>query len=141
VQVEERSWFSDALGQDMALRVYGHAGRPVVAFPSQDGRYRDVESWGMVEACARFIDEGRLRLIAVDLADPWCIDLLRQAKLAIVVGRGAWEDDMLADTRAMRDVLAAKGIPAIVDEWGDDVNHDWPWWRKMLPHYLDRLGV
>jgi esterase/lipase superfamily enzyme len=57
------------------------------------------------------------------------------------VGRGAWEDDMLADTRAMRDVLAARGIPAMVDEWGDDVNHDWPWWRKMLPHYLDRLGV
>ncbi len=48
---------------------------------------------------------------------------------------------MLADTRAIRDVLAAKGIPAIVDEWGDDVNHDWPWWRRMLPHYLERLGV
>jgi esterase/lipase superfamily enzyme len=41
----------------------------------------------------------------------------------------------------LRDVLATKGIPAIVDEWGADVHHDWPWWRKMLPHYLDRLGV
>ena len=21
------------------------------------------------------------------------------------------------------------------------VNHDWPWWRKMLPHYIEnRLG-
>jgi esterase/lipase superfamily enzyme len=48
---------------------------------------------------------------------------------------------MLEDTRAIRDVLAAKGIPAIVDEWGDDVHHDWVWWRKMLPHYLERLGV
>jgi esterase/lipase superfamily enzyme len=75
------------------------------------------------------------------LEDPWYLDRLRQARIAIVVGRGAWEDDMLADTRALREVLAAKGIPAIVDEWGDDVNHDWPWWRKMLPHYLDRLGV
>jgi esterase/lipase superfamily enzyme len=217
VHVEERSWSSDALGQDMALKVYGHAGRPVVAFPSQDGRYWDFESWGMVEACAGFIDEGRARIISVDgidsqswtnqaispadrarrhddydrylaaelvpfvrdltgwerswatgasmgayhaanvvfhhpdafdgliamsgLDDPWYLDRLRAAKLAFVVGRGAWEDDMLADTRAMCDVLAAKGIPAIVDEWGDDVNHDWPWWRKMLPHYLDRLGV
>jgi hypothetical protein len=24
---------------------------------------------------------------------------------------------------------------------GDDVIHDWPWWRKMLPHDLERLGV
>jgi esterase/lipase superfamily enzyme len=76
-----------------------------------------------------------------NLEDPWYLDRLREAKLAFVVGRGAWEDDMLADTRAMHHVLAAKGIPAIVDEWGDDVNHDWPWWRRMLPHYLDRLGV
>jgi esterase/lipase superfamily enzyme len=76
-----------------------------------------------------------------NLDDPRFLERLREAKLAIVVGQGAWEDDMLADTRALRDVLAAKGIPAIVDEWGHDVNHDWPWWRKMLPHYLERLGV
>ena len=48
---------------------------------------------------------------------------------------------MLTDTRPMRDVLAAKDIPAIVQEWCDDVDHDGPWWRKMLPYYLDRLGV
>jgi esterase/lipase superfamily enzyme len=76
-----------------------------------------------------------------NLDDPWYLDRLRAAKLAFVCGRGAYEEPMLADTRAIRDVLAAKGIPAIVDEWGDDVNHDWPWWRKMLPHYLERLGV
>jgi len=33
------------------------------------------------------------------------------------------------------------GIPAIVEEWGDDVNHDWPWSRRMLPHDLELLGV
>ena len=69
VHVEERSWYSDALGQDMALKVHGHAGRPVVAFPSQDGRYWDFESWGMIEACAAFIDEGRARIISVDGID------------------------------------------------------------------------
>lgn len=244
MQVEERLWFSPALGHDMALRVYGHDGRPVVAFPSQDGRYWDFEAWGMVEACAAFLAAGRMRLIAVDgidwqswtnqaippadrgrrhdaydrylaeevapfardlsgwerawatgasmgayhatnvvfrhpdrfdgliamsglyslrtfvgddgsdavyfnsplaylpgLEDPWYLDRLRAARLAFVVGRGAWEDEMLADTRAMRSILEAKGIPAIVDEWGDDVNHDWPWWRRMLPHYLEVLGV
>ena len=75
------------------------------------------------------------------LEDPWYLDRLREARLAIVVGQGAWEDEMLADTRALDGLLRAKGIPAIVDYWGHDVDHDWPWWRKMLPHYLERLGV
>lgn len=244
MQVEDRLWFSPALGHDMALKIYGHAGRPLVAFPSQDGRYWDFEGWGMVDACAGFIDAGRLRIVAVDgvdwqswtnpsvgpaerarrhedydryvadevvpfvrdltgferawatgasmgayhaanalfrhpdrfdgliamsglyqlrmfigdhvddsvyfnspllflpgLEDPWYLDRLRLARIAIVVGQGAWEDEMLADTRALEAILAAKGIPAIVDYWGHDVDHDWPWWRRMLPHYLERLGV
>jgi esterase/lipase superfamily enzyme len=28
-----------------------------------------------------------------------------------------------------------------MDYWGPDVNHDWPWWRRMLPYYLDRLNA
>ena len=48
-------------------------------------------------------------------------------------------DDLLDDTRALDQVLRAKGIPAIVDYWGHDVNHDWPWWQKMLPYHLGRL--
>jgi len=41
----------------------------------------------------------------------------------------------------MERALASRQIPAIVDFWGHDVNHDWPWWRKMLPYYLERLDV
>jgi esterase/lipase superfamily enzyme len=48
---------------------------------------------------------------------------------------------MLEDTRELEAILRAKDIPAIVDYWGHDVDHDWPWWRVMLPHYLERLGV
>jgi esterase/lipase superfamily enzyme len=32
--------------------------------------------------------------------------------------------------------LAAKGIPHNLDVWGWDVNHDWVWWRRMLPLVL-----
>lgn len=45
------------------------------------------------------------------------------------------------DTRELDGLLRAKGIPAIVAYWGHDVDHDWAWWRQMLPLYLDRLGV
>jgi esterase/lipase superfamily enzyme len=76
-----------------------------------------------------------------DLDDPWYLERLRAAKLCFVCGQGAWEDEMLEDTRTMERILAAKGIPAFVDIWGHDVNHDWPWWRKMLPYELERMGV
>jgi esterase/lipase superfamily enzyme len=36
-------------------------------------------------------------------------------------------------------VLASKDVPATFDYWGHDANHDWPWWRQMLPHHLERL--
>jgi esterase/lipase superfamily enzyme len=73
------------------------------------------------------------------LADEAQLALLRRAKIVFCVGQGAWEDDMLADTRAMEALLAQKQIPAVVDYWGPDANHDWPWWQKMLPYHLERL--
>ena len=33
------------------------------------------------------------------------------------------------------------GIPAWVDLWGPDVNHDWPWWRRQMPYFLEKLGI
>jgi hypothetical protein len=23
--------------------------------------------------------------------------------------------------------------------WGNDVAHDWVWWRKMLPYHMDKV--
>ena len=38
---------------------YGHYGRPVVAFPSENGEASDWEERGMVAALADLIDGGR----------------------------------------------------------------------------------
>ena len=48
---------------------------------------------------------------------------------------------MIADTRAMESVFRAKSIPAWIDYWGQDVNHDWPWWRTMMPYFLSNLSL
>ena len=69
MKVEEARWPSAALGQEMALRVYGHAGQPVLAFPSLNGRYYDFEGFGMVDACGELLDAGRLMLVAPDGID------------------------------------------------------------------------
>jgi esterase/lipase superfamily enzyme len=48
---------------------YGHYGRPVLAFPSENGEARDWEERGMVEALAGPLEEGRLKLYCVPSFD------------------------------------------------------------------------
>ena len=74
-----------------------------------------------------------------NLNDPWFIDLYRQNQIIVCVGQGAWEDAMLADAYALKHILDEKGIPNWIDIWGHDVNHDWPWWRVMMPYFLGKI--
>jgi esterase/lipase superfamily enzyme len=245
MNVEYHRWWSRSLGQDMELKVYGHAGKPVVVFPCQGGRFFEYEDFGMVEACRSFVEGGAVTLVTVDgvdgqswtnwgahpadrarrhndydryiveevapfvrtlrpqasgalatgcsmgayhsanfffrhpdvfdavialsgvykltdfvgdyvddnvyfnspllylpgLSDPWHLDRYRRSQIVVCVGQGAWEDQMLADTRALQGILAAKGIPAWIDFWGHDVNHDWPWWRRQMPYFLGKLRL
>jgi len=244
MQVEHHNWFSNALGREMEIRVYGSGGQPLVVFPSQDGHVGDFEGFGMVEACAPLLDGKRVTLVAVDgndwnswtnhgvppaerarrhldydryvveevspfvlrhtgrktawttgcsmgafhaanfffrrpdlfdgvialsglyqtrgfvgdfcdenvyfnsplsylpgLTDPWYLRRYRESQIVFAAGQGAYEEDGLRDMRALQAILAAKGVAAWFDYWGTDVNHDWPWWRRMLPYFLDKLGV
>ena len=60
-------------------------------------------------------------------------------QMVFVVGQGAWEGPLLGSTRWLENVLREKGINAQVDYWGYDVSHDWPWWYKMVAHYVPRF--
>jgi len=73
------------------------------------------------------------------LTDPWYLNQYRQRRIIVCVGQGAWEDEALEDTRRLDKVLRAKSIPAWIDYWGVDVNHDWPWWYRQMNYFLNRL--
>jgi esterase/lipase superfamily enzyme len=73
--------------------------------------------------------------------DPWYIDQYRQSRIIVCTGQGAWEEEMLADTHELKRILEEKNIPHWIDIWGGDVNHDWPWWLKMLPYFLEKLDL
>ena len=73
--------------------------------------------------------------------DPWYIDQYRQSRIIVCTGQGAWEEEMLADTHELKRILEEKSIPHWIDIWGGDVNHDWPWWLKMLPYFLEKLDL
>lgn len=238
---ERHVWFSSNLGHDMELFVYGHAGQPLVCFPSQDGRASDWAAFGMVEACADLIESGRLIVIAVDgvdwqswtnasaavadrarrndeyhryiaeevvpfarssgsqsvwatgcsmgafhaanaffrrpdafdglialsglyqprlfvgdysddhvyfnsplyylpnMTDDWHLERYRHSRIVFCCGQGAWEDESLADHRAIQHILWQKGVPATFDYWGHEVEHHWYWWQRMLRHHLGVL--
>ena len=245
MKVEQYASWSPRLSQEMTLRVYGDAGKPVLVFPSQGGQFFEYEDFGMVEVCRPFVEEGRISLVTVDsvdgqswtnqaippaeralrhnayeayvvnevvpfarsrfpgaetlfttgcsmgayhaanfffrhpdvfdgvialsglyqlslfigdymdenvyfnsplsylpsLEDPWYLERYRRSRIFVCTGQGAWEEDMVRDTRALEAILRAKEIPALVDFWGEDVAHDWPWWRRQMPHFLSRIGV
>ena len=65
------------------------------------------------------------------------LDTLRQRKVILASGEGAWEN--IGESWALADVLGAKGVPNRVDSWGPDFEHDWPTWWRMLPQYLEEL--
>jgi len=66
---EYHRWYSDRLGRDMELLVFGHAGRAVLFFPPRMGRFYDYENWGIVGALTDRIANGELQLFCVDSLD------------------------------------------------------------------------
>ena len=63
------SWFSPILNKDMDINIYGHAGKPVLVFPSSGGTFYEFEDFGMVGAAEGFIEEGRIMLFTVGSLD------------------------------------------------------------------------
>jgi esterase/lipase superfamily enzyme len=59
--------------------------------------------------------------------------------LILCAGQGAYEEEALASTRALRDALQAADIPAHTELWGGDVSHDWYWWGKEWALFAQRL--
>jgi esterase/lipase superfamily enzyme len=51
------------------VMAYGHWGRPVLAFPSEQGRCDQYEERGMVAAIADLLEAGRVKLYCVDSWD------------------------------------------------------------------------
>ncbi len=90
-----------AIGGSGDLIVYGHSGRPLLVFPSQQGRAWDYENNGMIGALTHLIDNGRLKVYCADSYDA-----------------GSWDrDDLPLEERAR--------LHEGYEDW--IVNHVAPW--------------
>ena len=88
---------------------------------ADDNCYRNNPAWFVPDLEGRHLEQ-----------------LQQDSRIVLVTGQGAHEAPDA--TRRMAGILNAKGIPHWLDVWGADVNHDWPWWRRMLPYFLEKLG-
>lgn len=66
---EYHRWYSHHLNRDMELLVHGHAGAPVLVFPTSKGRFFEYEDRGMVAALGDFLEQGWFQLYCVDSVD------------------------------------------------------------------------
>ena len=62
--------YSPALEKDMEVKVWGHAGRPVLYIPCQDGRFFDFENFHMTDVWAPWLESGRAMVFSIDTIDP-----------------------------------------------------------------------
>lgn len=65
------------------------------------------------------------------------LDRLRQRMILVPTGKG--KNESPAESWKVAHVLGSRGIPNRVDLWGDEWDHDWPTWRKMLPQYVEEI--
>jgi esterase/lipase superfamily enzyme len=64
-----RAIHAPAVGASGDVLAYGHWGRPLLAFPSEQGVSWQYEERGMVDAIAPLLDAGRVKLYCVDSFD------------------------------------------------------------------------
>ena len=66
---EYHKWYSERLGRDMELLVFGYSGVPVIVFPSSQARFYEFEDRGMVGSIGHKIDNGEIQLYCLDSLD------------------------------------------------------------------------
>ena len=76
-----------------------------------------------------------------DLQDEWYLSKLRLSRIIICNGQGSWEQECLDESYELARDLRAKMIDHWLDIWGQDVNHDWPWWRQQIGYFLGKLEI
>lgn len=62
-------WYSQNLGFDVEMLVFGDRGYPVILFPTSNGRYYQNKDIGLIESVRWFIDEGLVKIYCPDTFD------------------------------------------------------------------------
>ena len=112
----QTSLWSPAIGAEGRVITYGHWGRPLLAFPSQEGPAWQYEERGMVDAVAELIEAGRVKIYAVDSFD---------------------SDSWYRQDVPLEKSLRRRGYDVRLHQFRD--GHNWVAWRDSFQPHLLRL--
>ena len=70
METEYYKQYSPSLGREVEIKRYGHAGRPALFIPCQDGRFYDFENYHMTDVWGPWIERGQVMVFSIDTADP-----------------------------------------------------------------------
>lgn len=62
-------WHSHHISGDFEMLAYGHAGYPVIIFPSTMGRFYESKDFKLIESVRWYLENGLVRIYAVDSID------------------------------------------------------------------------
>ena len=82
------SWYSHNLNMEMPLVAYGHAGYPLLMFPTAAADYLEYERFQLIDAIKPFIDNGLIRAYSVNSVNKYSL-LNRES-------HPAWKVEMLS---------------------------------------------
>ncbi len=100
-------WYSERLGQDIAVARWGTYGAPVLLFPTAGGDAEEVERRQMIDRLRPLIDAGRAKVYSVDSV----------AGRALAERRGSPEHQF-ALFHGFHEAIAREVIPAIHSDLG-----------------------
>ena len=60
------AWDSPTLGRRMEMLWFGHAGKPMIWFPTSAGRFYQNEDFGLVGAIGDLVENGVIQICCVD---------------------------------------------------------------------------
>jgi esterase/lipase superfamily enzyme len=100
------------------MLVFGHAGVPVILFPTSQARYYEYKDFHLIAAARPLVDAGRVTLYCPDAIDG-----------------DSWYNHGIHPADRVKTHVA---IPHWLDVWRW-AKHDWPLWRDMFPRYLAKL--
>jgi len=66
---QHHRWYSQQLGRDMDMLVFGEKGFPVILFPTSMGRFYENKDFQLIESARWFIERGFIKIFCPDSID------------------------------------------------------------------------
>ncbi|MEM1408651.1 MAG: alpha/beta fold hydrolase [Bacteroidota bacterium] len=108
---EHFNWYSQTLSKNIDMLVYGHAGYPVIIFPTTMGRYYESKDFKLIESARWFLEQGLIQIYCPDSIDAhsWYNKSIHPADR---VKNHNWYDQFILN-EVVHNIRVEKSIPKV----------------------------